>query len=259
MYTYIYIVIVVQAPSIAMCPGFCTTFHSLEGSKNQHVSHSLSLSTSTCTHIFTHTYIYIYIYMNVYICIYLCIYLCINSLNLDTQKSTYTQTETNPPFTIVVYPRDHNDSLSDRIVATGRWEGALGSCFCETLGVAMQANTMTFLDVGANIGYFTLWAAALGHKVIAVEPMKKNIAQLRASVCLNGPAFASNIQLYHTAVSAKPRDEGGCVVMTELGGDRESWGWRVRLQSPSCKAEPGTCRACVAPRRFVYEVWRESH
>jgi len=88
----------------------------------------------------------------------------------------------------------------------------------------MQANTKTFLDVGANIGYFTLWAAALGHKVIAVEPMKKNIALLRASVCLNGPAFASNIQLYHTAVSAKPRDEGGCVVMTELKGDRKLGG-----------------------------------
>ncbi|MCB9172911.1 MAG: FkbM family methyltransferase [Ardenticatenales bacterium] len=42
------------------------------------------------------------------------------------------------------------------------------------------------LDLGAHIGTFALYAAALGHEVLAVEASARNAALLRASIALNG-------------------------------------------------------------------------
>jgi FkbM family methyltransferase len=45
---------------------------------------------------------------------------------------------------------------------------------------------MTFLDVGANMGYYSLMAASLGAKVIAIEPLQSNIQLLNRSMKANG-------------------------------------------------------------------------
>ena len=42
-----------------------------------------------------------------------------------------------------------------------------------------------FIDVGANVGTYSLWAAALGARVIAVEPDSLALARLRDNVVLN--------------------------------------------------------------------------
>jgi FkbM family methyltransferase len=42
------------------------------------------------------------------------------------------------------------------------------------------------VDVGANIGYFTMMAAALGYDVVSFEPMAHNLRRLRSSVSRNG-------------------------------------------------------------------------
>jgi len=55
-----------------------------------------------------------------------------------------------------------------------------------------------FVDVGANIGYFSLMAASLGYNVSAFEPMNRNVAKLMASVERNG--FGRRIRIYHNAV-----------------------------------------------------------
>jgi len=43
-----------------------------------------------------------------------------------------------------------------------------------------------FIDVGANIGSYTIWAAELGAEVIALEPAKDTFALLTENVALNG-------------------------------------------------------------------------
>lgn len=43
-----------------------------------------------------------------------------------------------------------------------------------------------FIDVGANIGSYTIWAAELGAEVIALEPAKDTFALLKENVALNG-------------------------------------------------------------------------
>lgn len=43
-----------------------------------------------------------------------------------------------------------------------------------------------FIDVGANVGLYTLWAARLGVEVVAVEPSRLEVAYLRLNLAMNG-------------------------------------------------------------------------
>ena len=58
----------------------------------------------------------------------------------------------------------------------------------------------TVIDIGANIGYFTLLAAQGAEKVIAIEPESMNANDLRANVELNG---FSNVEIMKVAASNK--------------------------------------------------------
>ena len=42
------------------------------------------------------------------------------------------------------------------------------------------------LDVGANIGYYTLWASKAGHYVISIEPVSKHLERLQTGIVVNG-------------------------------------------------------------------------
>jgi FkbM family methyltransferase len=63
----------------------------------------------------------------------------------------------------------------------------------------MIESELIFVDVGANIGYFTLAAASLGYDVIAFEPMSRNAKKLSKSIEANN--FTSRVQLYQNAVN----------------------------------------------------------
>lgn len=54
-----------------------------------------------------------------------------------------------------------------------------------------------FIDVGANLGYFSLMAASLGYRVVAFEPMSRNARKLAQSVARNN----FEVTLYQNAVS----------------------------------------------------------
>ena len=56
----------------------------------------------------------------------------------------------------------------------------------------------TFIDLGANIGFYTLSLAAAGAKVIAVEPNPKTLARLKYNTELN--EFAPNITIIPVGV-----------------------------------------------------------
>jgi len=58
-----------------------------------------------------------------------------------------------------------------------------------------------FVDVGANVGYFTLLASTLGARVIAYEPTPSVFARLKENVALNN---LEDVQLVNSAVMDKP-------------------------------------------------------
>ena len=45
----------------------------------------------------------------------------------------------------------------------------------------MLAPGQLFVDVGANVGLYVLWALDAGASVIAMEPIEENLAQLERS------------------------------------------------------------------------------
>jgi 2-polyprenyl-3-methyl-5-hydroxy-6-metoxy-1,4-benzoquinol methylase len=66
------------------------------------------------------------------------------------------------------------------------WEGELIENMALNLEIAKKANPnseVVFMDIGANLGTFTLSAASLGFKVYAFEPMPSNINALRYAMC----------------------------------------------------------------------------
>jgi FkbM family methyltransferase len=100
-----------------------------------------------------------------------------------------------PPFKIKVHC-DGDMFISPSILRDGVWE----SCETKILTKLLQADT-DFLDIGANIGWYTTLAAvALKSRGIvhAFEPDPSNFAILTKNVALNG---ISNAFFYNLGVS----------------------------------------------------------
>jgi FkbM family methyltransferase len=119
-------------------------------------------------------------------------------------------TKTTPPFQLAVYSRD--DIVSNKIRSDGVWEAAV---LKEVRTNLMQRGELSkprvFVDIGANVGFFTIYAAILGAHVIAFEPLKQNVDLVKASACLNG--LDEQIELYGIGLKTQ---RGRCV--TVAGG-----------------------------------------
>jgi len=90
-------------------------------------------------------------------------------------------------------------SLSPHLLLDGEWEPHVTTALLKTL-----RPKMTVVDVGANVGYFTLLAAravGAGGGVYAFEPEPQNLELLRRSVEVNG--FAGWVHVSEKAVLDK--------------------------------------------------------
>ena len=57
--------------------------------------------------------------------------------------------------------------VSGNLHTQGVWEPQITALLQKAL---RQDTTSTLVDVGAHVGYYSLLAAAMGHKVISIEP-----------------------------------------------------------------------------------------
>ena len=134
-----------------------------------------------------------------------------------------------------------NDSVSEGIRAESSWEGIkspedlMAPISRGTHGVVrmrdwpdpfseathravrvtdLPAENRTFLDVGANMGYYSLLMAQAGYTSIAVEAMGHNRRAIQASRCLN-PHLAARVTIVAAALAA-PLDvgKGPCVAFS---------------------------------------------
>jgi len=67
------------------------------------------------------------------------------------------------------------------------------------------------VDIGANLGVFSVVAAALGYPVIAFEAMDRNIAAIHQTLCWN-PDLRERITLFPYALSDT---EQSCIVVSD--------------------------------------------
>jgi FkbM family methyltransferase len=93
---------------------------------------------------------------------------------------------------------DHDRFVSRRIAEEGIWEPYETSLVMDLLHPGA-----VFVDVGANIGYFTVLAATIAGKVFAFEPDPENFRLLEANLALNA------LQRKVTAVPAALAEEDG--------------------------------------------------
>jgi FkbM family methyltransferase len=119
-------------------------------------------------------------------------------------------TTTTPPFQLAVY--SHDDIVSNRIRSDGVWEAAvLTEVRTNLVQRGELFKPMVFVDIGANVGFFTIYAASLGAHVIAFEPLKQNVELIKVSACING--LDEQIELYGIGLKTQP---GRC--LTVAGG-----------------------------------------
>jgi FkbM family methyltransferase len=100
-------------------------------------------------------------------------------------------------FSIELHPP--GEYISDYIRKFRTWE-PIPTSILEELYNAAAPNTL-FVDVGANIGYYSLHAASLGISVIAFEPVSANLALFKKSIEKNG--FQDKIQTHMIPLSDK--------------------------------------------------------
>jgi len=93
------------------------------------------------------------------------------------------------PFTMFVYKE--NDIVSTQIRQSGSWEnsqlhqvGAIMEKYQKSHMIS-DPSQMTFLDIGAQVGWYMTNLAAKGYKVVAFEPMADNEYLVRKNICAN--------------------------------------------------------------------------
>lgn len=86
--------------------------------------------------------------------------------------------------------------ISGHIQHNGVWEREYVSFMLRQLA---KHNGSQLLDIGANIGMYSLAAAVAGHHVVAIEPWAENTAMLLQSAQRNG--LMERLQLYQVAAS----------------------------------------------------------
>ena len=109
-------------------------------------------------------------------------------------------------WSMCLYSTSQDIHVSGSIARGGAWEGHLVTPMIK----AMRAHpNSTLLDVGGNIGFYTLAAAKAGFDVHVFEPVPRNAEMIRASVKKNH--LQDNVQLHTCALS----DASGELAMGE--------------------------------------------
>ena len=102
---------------------------------------------------------------------------------------------------------ERKDWVSNMIVWNGFWEIRGPSEFLNGLAGTVKHARLprpggTFLDIGANIGYYSLLFADRGDRVIAIEPLFRNRAAIQATLCLN-PDLRARVRIVAAALGTR--------------------------------------------------------
>eukprot|EP00892_Ulva_mutabilis_P003934 jgi/Ulvmu1/1912/UM012_0072.1 len=107
-----------------------------------------------------------------------------------------------PRIPIAVEP--NSDFVSQELSGQGLWEASEVSAILTALETVRNSSAAAgapgaappvLVDIGANLGVYTIVAAALGYPVIAFEAMSRNVAAIHQTLCWN-PELAERVTLF---------------------------------------------------------------
>ncbi|KAK6167858.1 hypothetical protein SNE40_021790 [Patella caerulea] len=98
---------------------------------------------------------------------------------------------------IYIYNAGEDVYISDNVARSGQWEGDLVGWVLNQLEKDQEA---VFVDIGANIGVFSLTAAMFGRHVVSVDPVRKNVQRLCRSI-MDSVGFKGRVNVVHNALS----------------------------------------------------------
>lgn len=110
-------------------------------------------------------------------------------VEIDFSESNFlsmVRTKTEPPFYISLH-REKEDIPRAELIYSGLYYERKKTNEIAVLLKSSDARMQgLFVDIGANIGWYSLYAAAIGRRVVAFEPNPANILKFRQSIAANG-------------------------------------------------------------------------
>ncbi|KAJ3167414.1 hypothetical protein HDU88_002336 [Geranomyces variabilis] len=178
----------------------------------------------------------------------------LSQISIPEHVEVEVEFEGGPRQPIFVYKQ--GDAVSDSVIQSKAWEtdatrqALWGLKLAERLRGKQRAG---FIDVGANIGWWSLVVANHGHKVTAFEPSPRNqVMAVRHSACMMDPALGKNLELYSLGLGAAPDT---CELLNHIGNTGNAM---LRCKSTIL---PGDTRVfgspeplAVGPARFGYQA-----
>lgn len=133
----------------------------------------------------------------------------------DGGGGVFVTTKTDPPFRMNIHDPSR-DGVSREIQQKGCWE-------CKHINdMAAALRTYDgayFLDVGGNIGMWSLTAASLDRRVFTIEALPANVERICGSVRAN-PPMAGRIGVLNVAATSEPKTFKFSVPAGNMGGTR---------------------------------------
>jgi FkbM family methyltransferase len=101
----------------------------------------------------------------------------------------FVKTKTNPSFIVAPLHPLKDTHVSTDLLKVGAWEESTSALVAWSLQSYINADSTepcVLIDVGANIGWFSLLGAALGCQSIAFEPVAEHCQQIRLGFAASG-------------------------------------------------------------------------
>lgn len=93
------------------------------------------------------------------------------------------QMDMKPDVTVCIYPVEQDVHVSNQLRSSGMWEAEIVKQFQNILYADPD---LSFIDVGAHIGMYSLIAGNMNRQVVSVEPWQSNLERLHKAVKLSG-------------------------------------------------------------------------